>query len=136
MSIIRSIQFHNRAIFFILFFDNKLFSCYYSESWQKHILYALGISPEKDCYVRNGQIALVAKLSGLSYQDFYKTLYEKFWGPRSFYLLDTTEEVNKIKYTYAPEFIKKHVAAIGWNKIGNLKNIHKDKNIIQIDTDS
>lgn len=127
-----------QKFFLILFFDKKLFSCYYSESWQKHILYALGICPEKDCYVRNGQIALVAKLSGLSYQDFYKTLYEKFGKPRSFYLLGTTEEINKIKHTYAPEFIKKHVAAIGWNKIGNFLEyiIHKDKNNIQIDTDS
>ena len=124
--------------FSILFFDKKIFSCYYSEDWQKHILYALGIRPKDDCYIRNGQIAIVAKLSGLSHQDFYKTLSEKFGELRRFYLLGTTEKSNNTKYSYAPEFIKKHVAAIGWNKIGNLeeKYVQKDKNNIQIDKDS
>lgn len=124
--------------FSILFFDKKIFSCYYSDSWQKHILYALGIRPKDDCYIRNGQIAIVAKLSGLSHQDFYKTLSEKFGELRRFYLLGTTEKSNNTKYSYAPEFIKKHVAAIGWNKIGNLeeKYVQKDKNNIQIDKDS
>lgn len=124
--------------FSILFFNKKIFSCYYSESWQKHILYTLGIIPKDDCYIRNGQIAIVAKLSGLSHQDFYKTLSDKFGEPRSFYLLGTTDKINNTKYSYASEFIKKHVAAIGWNKIGNLeeKFVHKDKNKIQIDTDS
>lgn len=104
----------------------------------KHILYALGIRPKDDCYIRNGQIAIVAKLSGLSHQDFYKTLSEKFGELRRFYLLGTTEKSNNTKYSYAPEFIKKHVAAIGWNKIGNLeeKYVQKDKNNIQIDKDS
>lgn len=124
--------------FSILFFDKKIFSCYYSEDWQKHILYALGIRPKDDCYIRNGQIAIVAKLSGLSHQDFYKTLSEKFGELRRFYLLGTTEKSNNTKYSYAPEFIKKHVATIGWNKIGNLeeKYVQKDKNNIQIDKDS
>lgn len=92
--------------FSILFFDKKIFSCYYSEDWQKHILYALGIRPKDDCYIRNGQIAIVAKLSGLSHQDFYKTLSEKFGELRRFYLLGTTEKSNNTKYSYAPEFIK------------------------------
>lgn len=127
-----------QKFFSILFFDKEVFSCYYSESWQKHILFSLGIRPKDDCYVRNGQIALIAKFSGLSHQCFYKTLSEKFGEPRRFYLLGTTETSNNTKYSYAPEFIKKHVAAIGWNKIGNLeeKYVQKDKNNIQIDKDS
>lgn len=122
--------------FSILFFENKLFSCYYSEDWQKHILYALGICPNDDCYVRNGQIAIVAKLTGLSHQDFYKTLSEKFGEPRNFYLLGTTEtEKGKdIKHKYASVFIKEKVVAIGWNNLGNLEELYVNDN--KINTDS
>lgn len=120
--------------FSILFFDKKIFSCYYSESWQKHILYALGIRPKDDCYVRNGQIAIVAKLSGLSLQDFYKTLSEKFGEPRNFYLLGTTETSKDIKHKYASVFIKEKVVAIGWNNLGNLEEQYVNDN--KIDTNS
>lgn len=124
--------------FSILFFENKLFSCYYSEGWQKHILYAMGICPYDDFYVRNGQIALVAKSSGLSHQDFYKTLSEKYGEPRNFYLLGTTEieKDTKIKHEYAAIFIKEKVVAIGWNNIGNIrekfiKNAELDKEYLK-----
>ena len=112
-----------QKFFSILFFDKEVFSCYYSESWQKHILFSLGIRPKDDCYVRNGQIALIAKFSGLSHQCFYKTLSEKYGEPRNFYLLGTTENEKdtKITHKYAGIFIKEKVVAIGWNNIGNIK---------------
>lgn len=98
----------------------------------------MGICPYDDFYVRNGQIALVAKSSGLSHQDFYKTLSEKYGEPRNFYLLGTTEieKDTKIKHEYAAIFIKK-VVAIGWNNIGNIrekfiKNAELDKEYLKI----
>lgn len=100
-------------------------SGYYNETWQRHVLYSLGIKPSKSSFVRNGQIALVKKYTAFSIPDFFNAFYDKFGDAVQFVRIGTSDKKNK----YFSNWLTKSIVAIGWNNVGSLAD-YGDGNIL------
>lgn len=102
--------------YYLLIFPEK-FTGFYMEGWQRHVLYALGIMPSDSFLVRDGQIALVMKKTGLSFPHFGSALYDKFGGILQVVRIGTTDNDGK---SHFEDWRGKSVAAIGWKELGEL----------------
>ena len=101
--------------------NNGKLSTWYSDEWQKHFLRGLQIQPDSRYYVRNGQIALITKYTGLSSTRFGEAVYAKFGNIKTFYRLNTKDDEMR------SEWSEKGKVAIGFSKIGTLTNFIKEK---------
>lgn len=102
--------------YFMLLYPEH-FTGYYWEGWQHHVLYALGIKPDSSILVRNGQIALVMKHTGLSFPHFGAAFYDKFGYVLQITRLGTSDGQGK---NYFADWLGKSIAAIGWSEVGAL----------------
>lgn len=101
--------------YFHVLFPDKL-SGFHSSDWQKHVLYALRISPSGKYYARSGQIAKVGRYADWLYRYLFEVFYDKFGGVKKFLRLGTSDSVEN----YAEEYKRQRVAAIGWRALGEL----------------
>lgn len=102
--------------YFLLMYPEH-FTGFYWEGWQRHVLYALGIKPDASFLVRNGQIALVMKHTGLSVPHFGAAIYDRFGYVLQFVRIGTSDLDGN---NYFTEWLKKSIAAIGWGDLGAL----------------
>lgn len=103
--------------YFLLLYPES-FTGFYWEGWQRHVLYALGIKPESSFLVRNGQIALVMKKTGLSAPHFGAAIYDKFGDVIQFVRIGTSDGDGN---NYFDELIQNSECGIGWADIGSLE---------------
>ena len=106
--------------YYHMMFPDK-FSCFYSEGYQRHVLYGLGIHPLKTYYGRSGQLALFAKAAGLSAVYFAEECNEQFGSVKHFYRLGSSND----KGNYAMHWQEKGIIAIGWRDLGDLREYAK-----------
>lgn len=92
------------------------FSIWHSEAWQRHILFAYGIHPDRFFYGRSGQISLLARKANLTMQQFWNVSYALFGEIRSFFRIGTSDKGED----YFSEWKENHIAAIGWSDLGPL----------------
>ena len=92
-----------------MMFPDK-FSCFYSEGYQKHVLYGLGIRPSKTYCGRSGQLALLAKDANLPAVHFAENCKDLFGNVKHFYRLGSSDDSGN----YAERWQKNGMIAIGW----------------------
>ncbi len=102
--------------YYHMMFPDK-FSCFYSEGYQKHVLYGLGIRPNKTYYGRSGQLALITKSVGLPPVYFAEDCIEWFGKLKHFYRLGSSNQDGN----YAESWQENGIIAIGWPKLGDLR---------------
>lgn len=105
----------------------KKLCSYNSDDWQKHILYALRITPHKDKYVRSGQLAMIENYAGWYYSEFKEVITQRFGADIiQFVRIGTSDDDGN----YADEWQDNSVIGIGWSKVGSLETyIGSDKKI-------
>ena len=102
--------------YYHMMFPDK-FSCFYSEGYQKHVLYGLGIRPSKTYCGRSGQLALLAKDANLPAVHFAENCKDLFGNVKHFYRLGSSDDSGN----YAERWQKNGMIAIGWPKLGDLQ---------------
>lgn len=110
--------------YFQMIYPDKI-TIFYSSDWQNHVLYSLGIRPCEKSYVKNGQINIVKKHTGLNNVFFGDAFYDKFGGVKHFLRLGSSDEDGK----YAADWKKKKIVAIGWPQIGSLEEFRQGNNL-------
>lgn len=108
--------------YFYMIFPDK-FTTWHSEDWQKHGLRALQIQPSSKTYGRSGQLALIGKYAGRMSPHIGEAFYAKFGGIKNFCRLGTSDNDGN----YADGWRAKKIAAIGWQRLGNL-NEYAERN--------
>lgn len=101
--------------YYSILFPDKI-TAFHSQDWQRHVLYALKIKPEKDFYCRDGQITIIRRYTSLSYYHFICAFVDRFGGIRKFIRIGTSDDNGN----YAEELRKNRAVGIGWNDIGSL----------------
>ncbi len=110
--------------YFSMIHSDKL-SGFHIDKWQYHVLRALGIKPDKQFYVRSGQIAMIQNRANLYYYQFYELIHKRFGDPISFLRLGSTGGNNE---KYADRWAQKGIVGIGWNKVGSLSDYPNSTN--------
>lgn len=95
---------------------------FYSDDWQKHVLYALNIIPDNDPIVRAGQIALFIKECNISSNIFGRIFHKNVGGIRTFYRIGTGDFGE-----YWDTWKENGYVAIGWSEIGDLSKFYDGK---------
>lgn len=102
------------------------FANYHSETWQRHILYGLGIMPGATRYIRSGQISMVARLADMSIYEFSDVLYKIFGHkPVKFIRIGCSDNDN----IYDKDWKQNSIIAVGWKELGPLTNFVKNDKI-------
>lgn len=105
--------------YFHMIYPDKIM-CWYARSWQDHILRGLGIHPSSHYYVKNGQLQLICKKTGLNGTDFRRISSEYLGDIIHFYRLGSSDQVQN----YSKQWAKGNYVAIGWPKLGDLKQYY------------
>ena len=96
---------------------------FYSDDWQKHVLYALNIIPHTDSIVRMGQIALFMKKCNISSIIFSNIIYANVGRIKTFYRIGTGDNGE-----FWDMWKENNYAAIGWSEIGDLSEFIDENN--------
>ena len=105
----------------------SIFNDFHKDELQSHILYGLGVVPGNTYYERCGQLVEINRIIDCLPHDFSRACLEKFGDIKTFYRLGSSDnDGNK----YADEWRKKGIIAIGWPKLGDLKQFANSKNKI------
>ena len=96
---------------------------FYSDDWQKHVLYALNIIPHTDPIVRAGQIALFIKECNISSSIFGRIFHKNVGGIKKFYRIGTGDNGE-----FWDMWRENNYAAIGWSEIGDLSEFSDENN--------
>lgn len=111
--------------YYHMLFPEKLAN-FYSSDWLNHLLYAFGIEPSEKYYGRNGQVAIVKKLTGLSPTCFADAVFDRFGQPKKFIRLGSSVEGG---INAAQEWFEKSIVAIGWAELGDLDNFRQGNSL-------
>ena len=103
----------------------EIISGYYSNEWQKHVLYSIGIYPMDSSIYRQGQIACFVRKCGISSDVFDKVLYSYVGGLKRFFRIGTGDNGS-----FWNDWKENGYAAVGWGKIGDLSSLAGSTEVI------
>lgn len=110
--------------YYQMLYPDKLVN-FYSSDWLNHLLYALEIGPSSKYYARNGQLAIVKRLTGLSATDFADAVVSRFGSPKRFIRIGSSiDGVNA-----AEEWLQRNIVAIGWSELGSLEDFRQGNSL-------
>ena len=110
--------------YFHMIFPDKFITWHLSEM-QKHYLFAYGVKPSDKLYGSSGQLAIIARLAGMSVYEFSSVTYAMFGERKTFLRLGTSDGQNGS--TLFATWKAPDIACMGFNEAGDMRLLEDDK---------